>query len=72
MRSGRSTSILTNRERDVVKLIAEGHSNKVAAAILNISIKTVETHRATIMSKLKPTSSASLVRYAIRNKLVEV
>ena len=67
-----SASALTNRERGVVQLIAEGHSNKVTAAILNISIKTVETHRATTMSKLKLTSSASLVRYAIRNKLVEV
>jgi DNA-binding NarL/FixJ family response regulator len=68
----RSAATLTNRERGVVQLIAEGHSNRATAAILNISTKTVETHRATIMSKLKLTSSASLVRYAIRNKLVEV
>jgi DNA-binding NarL/FixJ family response regulator len=67
----RSASTLTDRERSVVKLIAEGHSNKVTAAILNISIKTVETHRATTMSKLNLATSASLVRYAIRNKLVE-
>jgi DNA-binding NarL/FixJ family response regulator len=70
-RPNRSASTLTDRERSVVKLIAEGHSNKVTAAILNISIKTVETHRATTMSKLKLATSASLVRYAIRNKLVE-
>jgi DNA-binding NarL/FixJ family response regulator len=64
-------STLTNRERGVVQLIAEGHTNKQVANILNISLKTVETHRASIMHKLKLTSSASLVRYAIRNKLVE-
>jgi DNA-binding NarL/FixJ family response regulator len=66
-----SESTLTNRERGVVQLIAEGHSNKQIAQLLNISIKTVETHRATIMRKLKLSSSATLVRYAIRNKLVE-
>jgi DNA-binding NarL/FixJ family response regulator len=62
---------LTNRERGVVQLIAEGHTNKEVAAVLNIGLKTVETHRAAIMRKLKLTSSAALVRYAIRNKLVE-
>jgi DNA-binding NarL/FixJ family response regulator len=66
-----SGSILTNRERGVVQLVAEGYSNKEIATILNISIKTVETHRATIMRKLELSSSADLVRYAIRNKLVE-
>jgi DNA-binding NarL/FixJ family response regulator len=64
-------SALTNRERGVVQLIAEGYTNKQVANILNISLKTVETHRAAIMRKLNLTSSASLVRYAIRNKLVE-
>jgi DNA-binding NarL/FixJ family response regulator len=62
---------LTNRERSVVQLIAEGHSNKQIAQLPNISINTVETHRASIMRKLKLSSSAGLVRYAIRNKLVE-
>jgi DNA-binding NarL/FixJ family response regulator len=66
-----SESTLTNRERSVAQLIAEGHSNKQIAQLLNISIKTVETHRASIMRKLKLSSSAGLVRYAIRNKLVE-
>jgi DNA-binding NarL/FixJ family response regulator len=70
-RPNRSAATLTNRERGVVQLIAEGHSNRVTAAILNISIKTVETHRRTSMNKLNHTSSASLVRYAIRNKIVE-
>ena len=66
-----SGSILTNRERSVVQLIAEGHSNKQVANFLNISLKTVETHRAAIMRKLNFSSSAALVRYAIRNQLVQ-
>jgi DNA-binding NarL/FixJ family response regulator len=63
--------ILTRREHVVVQLVAEGHSNKQIAATLNISIKTVETHRAAIMRKLDLSSTAALVRYAIRNKLIE-
>ena len=55
----------------MVQLIAEGHTNKQIAAVLTISLKTVETHRATVMRKLDLSSSAALVRYAIRNKLVE-
>ena len=70
-RPSREGSTLTNRERGVVQLIAEGHTNKQIANILNISLKTVETHRATIMRKLQIASSAGLVRYAIRNKIVE-
>ena len=62
---------LTPREREIVKLIAEGHSNREVAVKLSISLKTVETHRAAIMRKLNLSSSAALVRYAIRNKLVE-
>lgn len=62
---------LTPRERGVVQLIAEGHTNKQVANVLNISLKTVETHRASVMRKLNLSSSAALVRYAIRNKLVE-
>ena len=67
----KAISAITSRERSVVQLIAEGHSNKEAARVLNISLKTVETHRATIMRKLQIASSAGLVRYAIRNKIVE-
>ncbi len=62
---------LTDREQVVVQLVAEGHSNKEAAAVLNVSIKTVESHRSTIMRKLDLTSSAALVRYAVRNNLVQ-
>ncbi len=63
--------ILTDREQVVVQLVAEGHSNKEAAAVLNVSIKTIETPRSTIMRKLDLTSSAALVRYAVRNHLVQ-
>jgi DNA-binding NarL/FixJ family response regulator len=70
-RTNQAGSTLTNRERSVVQLIAEGHTNKDIAHLLNISIKTAETHRAAAMRKLNLSSSAALVRYAIRNKLVE-
>ena len=55
----------------MVQLIAEGHTNKETAELLNISLKTVESHRASAMRKLNLSSSADLVRYAIRNRLVE-
>lgn len=64
-------SVLTPRERRVVQLIAEGNSNKVVADRLSLSLKTVETHRASAMRKLNLNSTAALVRYAVRNKLVE-
>jgi DNA-binding NarL/FixJ family response regulator len=62
---------LTGRERGVIQLIAEGHSNKRIAEVLSISPKTVETHRASAMRKINATSTAAVVRYAIRNRLVE-
>jgi DNA-binding NarL/FixJ family response regulator len=64
-------SILTDREREVVQLLAEGKSNKEVAVALDISVKTVDAHRATIMQKLEINSIAELVRYAIRNHLIE-
>ncbi len=67
----KTEGVLTSRERGIVQLIAEGHSNKAIASVLNISIKTVETHRSNVMHKLKFDSTAALVRYAIRNRLVE-
>jgi DNA-binding NarL/FixJ family response regulator len=70
-RPGQARFALTPRERGVVQLIAEGNSNRQIAAVLNISIKTVETHRSAVMRKLNLSSSASLVRYAIRNEIVE-
>jgi len=54
-----------------VQLIAEGHTNKAIADTLSISLKTVETHRANSMRKLNLDTTAALIRYAIRNKLVE-
>jgi DNA-binding NarL/FixJ family response regulator len=62
---------LTTRDRSVVQLIAEGYSNKQAAQILGVNLKTVESHRASAMRKVNVNSTATLVRYAIRNKLVE-
>lgn len=64
-------STLTHREREVVQLIAEGKINKQVAELLSISVKTVETHRATAMQKLKLRTTAELVRYAVRNHIVE-
>jgi DNA-binding NarL/FixJ family response regulator len=61
---------LTAREREIVQLVAEGQSNKAAAATLGISVKTIEAHRANIMRKLHLHSVSDLVRYAIRNKIV--
>ncbi len=65
-------SAITGRERQVVQLIAEGHSNKSIAELLGISLKTVETHRSAVMRKLNLPSSAALVRYAVRNKIVDL
>jgi two-component system response regulator NreC len=62
---------LSAREREIVRLLAEGKSNKENALVLGISIRTIETHRATVMRKLRLDSLAGLVRYAIRNGIVE-
>lgn len=62
---------LTHREREVVQLIAEGKINKEIGEALNISVKTVETHRAAAMHKLKLRTTAELVRYAVRNNIIE-
>lgn len=60
---------LTQRERQIVKLITEGKTNSEMANALNISIRTVETHRANIMNKLALKNTAELVRYAVQNGL---
>jgi len=65
------TSTLTPREREVVQLVAEGRTNKEVATALNISVKTAETHRTNIMRKLDCHSLSELVRYAIRNKIID-
>ncbi len=68
--SGNHSTALTAREREVVRLIAEGKSNKNVAYLLDISVKTVETHRSASMRKLNVHSTAQLVRYAIRCGLI--
>ncbi|HZM69523.1 MAG TPA: response regulator transcription factor [Candidatus Cryosericum sp.] len=70
-REGTGPALLTTREQEVVQLLAEGKSNKEVAGALGISLKTAETHRANIMRKLRFSSLSDLVRYAIRNKIVE-
>ena len=62
---------LLPRERQIVQLIAVGNSTKAIATLLGITLKTVETHRAGVMRKLNLSCSAALVRYAIRNKIIE-
>jgi DNA-binding NarL/FixJ family response regulator len=68
---GRSAEILTPRELEILKLIAEAHSTKDIAALLVISPKTVERHRANILRKLGMSDRVELTRYAIRRGLVE-
>lgn len=67
---GRRKFPLSIREAEVVQLVAEGKTNKEVAAALGISTRTVENHRAKILDKLGLASSAELVRYAVRNKIV--
>jgi DNA-binding NarL/FixJ family response regulator len=62
---------LTGREREIVQLLAEGKSNKEVASMLGISVKTAETHRAAIMRKLQLQTFSDLVRYAIRNQIIQ-
>lgn len=62
---------LTPREREIVQLLAEGKSNKEIATYLKISVKTAETHRANIMLKMNFHSVTELVRYAVKNKIIQ-
>ena len=62
---------LTSREREIVQLLAEGKSSKEVASSLCISVKTAETHRANIMRKLQLHTVTELVRYAVRNQIIE-
>ena len=62
---------VTQREREVLQLLAEGKSNKEVAVALDISVKTAETHRTNIMHKLDLHSVSDLVRYAVRNNIIE-
>jgi len=63
--------LLTSREREVLQLLAEGQANKEVATALGISTKTAETHRARIMAKLNVHSMSELVRYAIKNQIIQ-
>jgi len=62
---------LSPRERVIVQLIAEGNSNRDMSEALGLSVKTIESHRASLMRKLKLKTTAAIVRYAIRNRLVD-
>jgi DNA-binding NarL/FixJ family response regulator len=62
---------LTPRQREVLGLLATGKSNKEVAVALGISVKTAETHRSTIMRRLRFTSFSDLVRYAVRERIIE-
>ena len=68
---GRASGRLTPREREVLQLLTEAKSNKEIGAALGITTKTAETHRAHIMTKLNLHSMSELVRYAIRNRIIE-
>ena len=63
---------LSVREREIVQLLAEGASNKDVARALGISVKTAETHRSNIMRKMQFASLSDLVKYAVRNKIIEI
>lgn len=63
---------LSAREREIVQLLAEGASNKDVARALGISVKTAETHRSNIMRKMEFASLSDLVKYAVRNKIIEI
>ena len=67
-----SFSSLTSREREVLQLIAEGHSARDIAQLLNLSVKTVETHRRQVMEKLGIRSVAELTKFAIREGLTSL
>jgi two-component system response regulator NreC len=63
--------LLTSREREVLQMLAEGKTNKEIAGVLNLSVYTVDAHRGRIMEKLNLHSIGELVRFAVRNGLIE-
>jgi DNA-binding NarL/FixJ family response regulator len=70
-RTNRHRDLLTPREQEVAQLLAEGKSNKEIGVTLGVSVHTVETHRSKIMRKLGTHSLSGLIRYALRNKIVQ-
>jgi DNA-binding NarL/FixJ family response regulator len=69
--SNKPSTRVTSRESEIIQTLSEGKSSKEVAVMLNISVKTVETHRANIMRKLELHTVSELVRYAIRNQIIE-
>jgi two-component system, NarL family, response regulator NreC len=65
-----SYDLLTDREKEVLHLLAEGRSNKEAAQLLNLGVSTVETHRTNLMQKLNLHSTAEIVLYAVRKRII--
>jgi len=65
-----SYDLLTDREREVLQLLAEGRSNKEVAALLDVGLSTVETHRANLMQKLNLHNTAEIVLYAVRKGII--
>jgi len=63
---------LTNRELEIIKLVSEGFMNKEISDKLNISIRTVDSHKSNIMQKLELKSSVDIVKYAIKNNIIEI
>lgn len=68
----RSDDDLTSREREILQLVAEGHSNQAIAEELFLSVKTVEAHKAHIMAKLHVQSQTDLIRYALRRGIISL
>jgi two-component system response regulator NreC len=65
-----SYDLLTDREKEILQLLAEGKSNKEVAALLDLSVYTIETHRANLMQRLGLHSTAEIVLYAVRKKII--
>ena len=70
-KSGLASSRLTPRQREIIQLLAEGQSSKEIAVALGLSVKTAETHRANLMKRLNCHTASEIVRYAIRNNIIE-
>jgi len=65
-----SYGLLTDREKEVLQLLAEGRSNKEVATLLNLALSTIETHRASLMQKLNLHNTAEIVLYAVRKGII--
>jgi two-component system, NarL family, response regulator NreC len=65
-----SYHLLTDREKEVLHLLAEGRSNKEAATLLDLGVSTIETHRSNLMQKLNQHNTAEIVQYAVRKGII--